>query len=359
MEQLNCTTKGAKYKHFTERQRYKLEGYLEVALSIREISKRLNKHRATIYREIKRGTVVRISSELDEYSIYRANTAQSGYDNKVTRRRHSLKIEKDKALEEYIHKKILKDRLSPDAVIGRIKQRNLQFKSLICTKTLYNYVDKGVFPGISNMNLWEKRKRRKKKHRQIQRVCLKNKGCRSIEERPEGINNRLEYGHWEGDCLKGRRKQKAGLFTLTERRAREEIIFKIKALTQESILEAMNRLECRYQQSFRDKFKSITFDNGREFLDWEEIEQSSLNGQKRTLVYFAHPYSAWERGTNENQNKMIRRFIPKGTDISKISEKYLKTIEEWINNYPRKILGYRSANELVLEATKNKLGVFN
>jgi len=359
MEQLNCIIKGLKHKHFTERQRYKLEGCLEVKLSIREISKRLNKHRATIYREIKRGTVVRISSELDDYSAYRANTAQRDYDNKVTGRRRSLKIEKDKALEEYIRKKILKDRLSPDAVIGRIKQRNLQFKSLICTKTLYNYVDKGVFSGISNTNLWEKRKRKAKKHRQMQRICLKNKGCRSIEERPGEINNRREYGHWEGDCLKGRRKQKAGLFTLTERRTREEIIFKIKALTQESILEAMNKLEHRYKQSFRDKFKSITFDNGREFLDWGAIEQSSLNSQKRTLVYFAHPYSAWERGSNENQNRMIRRFIPKGTDVSKISEKELKTIEEWINNYPRKILGYKTSNELVFEATKNSLGVFN
>ncbi|MCF7887363.1 MAG: IS30 family transposase, partial [Candidatus Omnitrophica bacterium] len=81
--------------------------------------------------------------------------------------------------------------------------------------------------------------------------------------------------------------------------------------------------------------------------------------KKRTTVYFAHPYSAWERGTNENQNKMIRRFIPKGTDIAKVSTKEIKETEKWMNNYPRKVLGYRSANELVLEATDNRQRVSN
>ena len=359
MEQLNCTTERVNYKHFTERQRYKLEGYLEAKLSIKEIGKRLNKHQATIYREIKRGTVIRLSSELDEYSAYRANAAQRDYGNRVTRRKRSLKINKDKALEEHIRKKILKDRLSPDAVIGEIKQRNMRFASMICTKTLYNYIGQGILSGISNADLWEKRKRKKKKYRQIQRVCLKNKGSRSIEERPQEINQRLRYGHWEGDCLKSRRRKKAGLFALTERKTREQVIFKIRALTQASILEAINKLENKYQACFKEKFKSITFDNGREFLDWQGIEKSCLNGGKRTLVYFAHPYSAWERGTNENQNKMIRRFIPKGTDISQISDKEVKEIEEWMNKYPRKILGYRTANQMVLEATKNRLRVLN
>ena len=100
-------------------------------------------------------------------------------------------------------------------------------------------------------------------------------------------------------------------------------------------------------------------DNGREFLDWEAIEKSVISKETRTLVYFAHPYSSWERGTNENQNRMIRRFIPKGTDISKLSDKDIETIEKWMNNYPRKILGYKTANELVLEVTNNSSGVFN
>jgi len=117
--------------------------------------------------------------------------------------------------------------------------------------------------------------------------------------------------------------------------------------------------ENKYQDFFENKFKSITFDNGGEFLDWEAIEKSRLRSQKRTLVYFARPYSSWKRGTNESQNRMIRRFIPKGTDISKISDKEIKKIEKWMNNYPRKILGYRTANDLVLEITKNRSEVLS
>lgn len=149
--------------------------------------------------------------------------------------------------------------------------------------------------------------------------------------------------------------KKDGLFTLSERLTREQVILKIGSSTQESVLKAMNNLEAKYGRSFSKKFRSITLDNGREFLDWEALERSALNRRRRTLVYFAHPYSAWERGTNENQNRMIRRFVPKGTDISKVSDTEVKRIEEWMNNYPRKILGYRTPNELVLDAANNGL----
>ncbi|MBU1147331.1 MAG: IS30 family transposase [Candidatus Omnitrophica bacterium] len=357
MEQVNYTTRRGKYKHLNERDRYRLEGYLETGLTVKQIAQKLNSHLSTIYREIKRGQVKRIHSDLTEYWAYRANTAHSDYERKVTNRAHSLKIEKYEELATYIQKKIHKHKYSPDAVIGELNRTG---QGLICTKTLYNYIDRGVFEGVTNYTLWEKRKRHKHKYRQVSRVSLKNKGSRSIEERPERINNRLEYGHWEGDSIVGLRNgKKDALFTLSERMTREEIIIKIKSMTQDSILNAINKLETSYGSYFREKFKSITLDNGREFLDWESIEQSRLNGKKRTLVYFAHPYSSWERGTNENQNRMIRRFIPKGTDISKLSDKDIKRIEGWMNNYPRKILGYKTPNELVLNVTNSRSGVLN
>ena len=359
MEQMDCSTKGEKYKHLNERQRYKLEGYLEAKLKVEEISLRMHKHPTTIYREIKRGLVKKLTTQLVEYEVYRANVAQRDYIDKVIKRKRSLKISKDKTFEEYIRKKILIEKLSPDAIIGEIKKKGIVFERLICAKTLYNYIDKGIIAGVSNENLWEKRKHRKKKYRQIRRVSLRNKVSRSIEERPEKITKRIEYGHWEGDCIKSRSKKKAGLFTLSERKTREQIILKIKALTQESILEAMNKLEYKYPGCFKIKFKSITFDNGGEFLNWEGIEKSRISDGKRTLAYFAHPYSSWERGTNENQNRMIRRFIPKGTDMSTISDKEIEKIENWMNNYPRKILGYKTASELVLEATNNRFEILN
>lgn len=360
MEQIDYTAKSGKYKHLTERDRYRLEGYLESSLNPKEISQKLCCHISTIYREIKRGEVKKIHSDLTEYWAYRANTAHADYESKVTNRRHSLKIERYNDLASYIQNKILKDKYSPDAIIGELKQRDQKFKALICTKTLYNYIDREVFEGVTNVTLWEKRKRRKRRYKQVSRISLKNKGSRSIEERPERVNNRLEYGHWEGDSIVGRRNgRKDALFTLSERMTREQIILKIGSATQEAILKALNKLETGYGNYFQRKFKSITLDNGREFLDWESIEQSRLNDKKRTLVYFAHPYSSWERGTNENQNRMIRRFIPKGTDISKLSDKEIKRIEEWMNNYPRKILSYKTPNELVLNITNNSSGDLN
>ena len=360
MERFNCNTKRDKYKHLTERDRYRLEGYLEAGLNVRMIADNLNSHISTVYREIKRGQVKRIDTHLKEYWTYRANAACDDYKKKVINRRHSLKIEKYAELSVYIRQKICEDRYSPDAVIGEVKLKQPEFKGVICTKTLYNYISKGVFEEITVFSLWEKRKRRKQRYRQISRISLKNKGSRSIEERPQQINNRLEYGHWEGDCIVGRRGgKKDGLFTLSERMTREQIIIKVESLTQDSIIEAIDELEDNYGRFFKDKFKSITLDNGREFLDWESIEKSSLNSKTRTSVYFAHPYSAWERGTNENQNRMIRRFIPKGTDISKLSDRDIEIIQNWMNNYPRKILGYKTANELVLEVTNNRFGALN
>ena len=281
---------------------------------------------------------------------YRANVGQRNYEEQGKNKERSLKIGKDRRLERYIRKKILKERYSPDAVIGEIKRKELKFKGMICTKTLYNYIDAGIFSGISNENLWEKRKRRKRRYRTIRRERRRYKMPRRITERPEQANNRLEYGHWEGDCIKGPMGSKASLLTLTERKTLEEIVIKLQETTQAEVQRALNDLEQKYGAEFKIKFKTITFDNGSEFLNWKFLELSLLDpGNQRTVTYFAHPYSAWERGSNENQNRMIRRFIPKGTNIANVSDKEIKIIENWMNNYPRKRLGYKTAKQMVKE----------
>ncbi len=361
MGQNNCTTTRGGYKHFSEQERYKLEGYLEARLVVPEIADKLNKHKATVYREIKRGLVRRLGKDLKETMVYRANVAEKSYQRKVTNRERSLKIGKDKKLEEHIRKKLIIERYSPDAIIGEIKAQGIKFDGIICTKTLYSYIDRGIFSGISNASLWEKRKAKKKKYKKIRRIRKKYRMPKRIDQRSKEIERRIEYGHWEGDCIKGPvRKGKESLFTLTERKTREQIIIKIQSGRQSEIRRSINDLEIHYSAEFADKFKTITFDNGVEFLDWESIEESVLKqGVQRTQVYFAHPYSAWERGSNENHNRIIRRFIPKGRSIATVSESEVKEIEDWMNNYPRKILGYKTPNELVLEATKNRLRVLN
>ena len=140
------------------------------------------------------------------------------------------------------------------------------------------------------------------------------------------------------------------LQVLTERKTRKELIFKIPNKAQENIKRILDMLEKKFKDSFKNIFKSITSDNGVEFLDQKGIENSCLvKGQKRTICYYAHPYSSWERGSNENANRLIRRFIPKGSNIDKYSDKEIKEIEDWINNYPRKIFSYRTANQMYNE----------
>lgn len=354
MESKNCISNRRKYKHLNEADRCKIEVLLKDKKKVSEIATLLNRDRATIYREIKRGTVRQLDGELRQRYEYRADVAQRDYEEQGRNKERSLKIGSDKGLEEYIRKKLLKDKYSPDAIIGEIKAKGLEFTGMICAKTLYNYIDAGIFSGISNETLWEKRKRKKHRIRKIRVTRELYKMPRRITERPEVANNRLEYGHWEGDCIKGPVGTRASLLTLTERKSLEEIIIKLERATQENVKKAFDDLEKRYGAAFKIKFKSITFDNGSEFLNWKYLELSTSEPENpRTITYFAHPYSAWERGSNENQNRMIRRFIPKGTSIGKISFEEIARIEKWINNYPRKRLGYRSARDVAQEHMQN------
>lgn len=354
MKQTHCITKSKKYTHLTERERYKIEGLLEGKKSVDEIAVVLGRNRSTIYHEKIRGTVWHLESDLTKKKVYRADVAHADYEKQGRNKERSLKIGKDKALEVYIRIKLIDEHFSPDAIIGQIKATGLKFEGIITTKTLYNYIEMGYFSGISNENLWQKRNKKKRKYKPVSRVNTKNKDCRSIEDRPKKIDNRAEYGHWEGDTIKGPAGARPGLFTLTERKTREEIIIRVAQSTQAAIKTAVDGLEAKYGDSFKDKFKSITFDNGVEFLDWKSLEES-IQGlvERRTTIYFAHSYSSWERGTNENQNRMIRRFIPKGTDMADVSEKQVRWIQDWMNNYPRKILGYKTANQMANECLQD------
>lgn len=183
----------------------------------------------------------------------------------------------------------------------------------------------------------------------------------SIEQRPEEIDEREEFGHWEGDTVysgKGKRKTTRALLTLTERKTRKEIIIAIPNRKAETVVKALDALERKLgARRFRAIFKSITFDNGTEFAAAEELERSCINKHlPRTKVYFCHPYSSWERGTNENTNGMIRRRFPKGTNFAAVTNAQIAQAENWINNYPRKILGYKSS-EIVFRECLRELGI--
>ena len=157
---------------------------------------------------------------------------------------------------------------------------------------------------------------------------------------------RSEYGHWEMDLIVGKEKTHAVLLTLTERKSRQELIFKLPSRKAATIRGVFDQLENRMSmRAFRTKFKSITTDNGSEFMEYDKLVQS-IHGGERFKVYYCHSYSAWEKGTNENHNRMIRRFFPKGTDFTRVTKKQIQQVQDWMNQYPRRILNWHTPGEV-------------
>lgn len=237
-----------------------------------------------------------------------------------------------------------------------------KFKTSLSVPTIYKYIAKGLFLNLTQEEL---PRHGKKKHKY--KKVKKNKSAsrapagESIEQRPEEIDEREEFGHWEGDTVysgRGKRKTTRALLTLTERKTRKEIIIAIPNRKAETVVKALDALERKLgARRFRAIFKSITFDNGTEFAAAEGLERSCVNKRlPRTKVYFCHPYSSWERGTNENTNGMIRRRFPKGTNFAAVTNAQIAQAENWINNYPRKILGYKSS-EIVFRECLRELGI--
>ena len=227
----------------------------------------------------------------------------------------------------------------------------MEFDTKISPRTLYRYVDMGFIPGVSNMDLPHKRNKKDKKKTEKPRAARSAKG-KSIEERPKAVNSREEAGHWEMDTVlsakDGSLERDLGI---TERATRNQINIKLKNGETASVVAALDALERKLGDLFPVVFQSITVDNGSEFADVEGMERSCLHpGKKRTTVYYCHPYSSSERGSNEKQNGMLRRRHPKGTDFKKVSRKKLRETTDWINNYPRKMFGFHTAAELFAAA---------
>lgn len=334
-------------KYLTEKDRYQIEGYRKIGMKVPEIAKLLGKCERTIYYELKRGKTLQRDTEYREKEVYLADVAQNKYLENRTAKGAKLKIGNDIAFANHIEYMIREMKYSPYAVLQDIKNRGLKFKTSICTVTLYNYISKGIFLTISNKDLPVKKNPKKQEYKRT--VALHNLKATSIEERPKEILKREQYGHWEMDTVVGGQgKGKEVLLVLSERKIREEIIIRMENKKSESTVKALNRIEREIgTKNFQRIFLSITMDNGVEFLDFEGIEKGRRNKNKpRTKAYYCHPYSSYERGTNENTNKLIRRFIPKGARIEDYTDEEIRYIMHWINNYPRKILGGKSANML-------------
>ena len=333
-----------KYKHITYAERTMIERwYNRDHLSKKEIAKNLDKSERTIRREIKRGLIIVKGYYWEDVKEYSADTAQRAYEENLAAKGQELKIGTDIKIIQRIEKMIKEEKKSPEVIAYELKEENLLE---ITARTIRNYIyDGNVFDLTEEDMIYNKKHKLKNSNK---RIAKHTPPERSIENRPQEANKRSEYGHWEGDLVIGKRKKGSVLLTFTERMTREEIIIKIKGKNTEYVVKALNALERKFGKRFYSKFKTITFDNGVEFMDYEGMEKSCLRQKKRTSIYYAHPYCSGERGTNENNNRLIRRWIPKGTLIDDISKEFIKKVEDWINNYPRAMFDYKSSNELLL-----------
>ena len=234
---------------------------------------------------------------------------------------------------------MVEERLSPCAALGRIK-RDKVCRTSISKTTLYRYIRSGdIFSRLAMKDV-----KLKKRHYQKATVKQPPKGT-SIEKRPLEIAARDSFGHWEMDCVLGRKYSKDTILAFTERLTRFEIVYKMPDHKAATVVRFVNKLERRFGKNFRKIFKSITVDNGVEFSDCAGLERS-IYGGKRTSVYYCHPYTSCERGSNERMNREIRRLIPKGTDLCGISDEHIRAVESWVNNYPREIFGYATSAEM-------------
>jgi IS30 family transposase len=349
MEQNKSNTPLRKGKHLNRNERILIEGFLKAGMTESEIAGQLSRDRRTIGREIERGQVEHLNSELITAMVYSADRAQDVYDQNSSAKGPIVKLKTNSAAVEFIRCYIIIKKWSPEAVAARMRQKGME--DAVCAKTIYNHIDKGEIPGVGNETLWEKRTRGKT-HKSLRRQAKRGTPLeRSIDDRPEEVAGRMVCGHWEIDLVVGGKGAgTAALLTLVERKTRKLIIRKIKDKTQVSVIRAINGIERSMgREAFKVMFVSITADNGSEFLDYLALEQSVKSQSSRTHIYYAHPYSSWERGSNENANRIIRRFIPKGCNIGWYTRADIRSIEEWINGYPRKVLNFKTAEELFMK----------
>ena len=342
----NYNKKNKKYKHITYTERTIIETwYNQDHKSKKEIAELLHKSERTIRREINRGIVTIRDYDWTEKEEYSARVAQDKYEYGMTSKGPELKLDSDIDLVNHIEKEIKENHKSPEVVAKELKDYGFDIE--ISGRTIRNAIKSGViFEKIKQGKIiYKKEYNNKNKEQRVSKMVPAEK---SIEYRPKEALLRNVYGYWEGDLVVGKQGTKTVLFTLTERMTRQEIIMKLPNKETATIAKALDKLERKYRSKFYKMFKSITFDNGVEFMGYKGLEKSCLRQKKRTEVYYAHPYCSGERGTNENNNRLIRRWIPKGIDMKDIKVSFIQKIEDWINNYPRAMFDYRSSNDVLL-----------
>lgn len=311
-----------KYKQITPKERYTIYALRKQGKSISYMAAFLNRHRTTIWREIKRNSS-------PSHGAYEPDRADARSRIRRSRSRRNTRIQET---DYAIVRRLLAMKWSPDQISGTLKKQ----KALsISHESIYRYIWNDMANGGT---LWshlrQSSKQRRKRYKAYDsRGRLANK--RMINDRPVYIESRKTVGHWEIDTVHGRGSNHC-IVTLVERKTGYLIIGKLKNKSTQSLNARVEKLINRYP----GQFNTITADNGTEFHQYEKLEKAT-----GTNFYFANPHHSWERGTNENTNGLIRQYLPKQQSMFYLTQQECNVIANKLNNRPRKRLGYETPKE--------------
>lgn len=292
--------------------------------SVRGIARALKRSPSTISGELKRN---RLSN--GDYVAIHAQ-ARTEARKKKARKRHPLKDEETYA---YVVEK-LREGWSPEQIAGRLELEH--GRPVICHETIYRFIysEHGNGMGLSEYLPWKRTKRRKKRGRRVHRTGIPARV--SIHQRPHEVDSRAEFGHWEGDTVEGK-GHREGIHTEVERKSRLLMAAKVAQISSEATIQVQKAMfEVLPEQARR----STTLDNGHENHHHTQLAELGM------VTYFADPYSSWQRGTNEHHNGLLRRYLPKGTPFVDLDPEDLDDIVWEINNRPRKVLDFRTPQEV-------------
>jgi transposase, IS30 family len=327
-----------KYQRITPMEREEISRFIASKCSIRKIAQSLNRPPSTISREINRYGIL-------EQKYYRAIFAQQ-HSNKM---RHKLRGNRKLDINILLRKVVLyyiAKNWSPEQIAKRliILYPNDMIMR-VSHETIYSYLyilPRGALKReiVSSLRQHHLHRRKKNKDRQETGSIADHL---SIEERPKEVADRIIPGHWEGDMIVGCRHASA-IGTLVERTTRMTFIVKLENQDAMTIRKAFAE---EFRQLPKGLKRTLTYDQG-----FEMAQHKLFSKETDIIVYFAHPSSPWERGTNENTNGLIRQYFPKGTDFSKISRDRLKEVQDELNDRPRKALGFYTPHEKFSEVLR-------
>lgn len=311
------------YTRLSMRERCNLTIFLDMRLSISEIAKRMNRHRSTLYRELRRNHT---------QGHYRPGLAHAKAQSRRPRKR--LKLQTTSALYYYVYEKLIQG-WSPEQIVGRMRLQKKPYD--VCHETIYRYIYRQGRQGLYRY-LPSRRDKRRRQHGRKKQQCRYG-DIRLITHRPDKIALRTHFGHWEGDLIEFAGSKKKTVTTLVERKSRWVTLLKNTSKTSASI---MDKVKKQFTNNPILACKTITFDQGSEFADYRQVEHSV--GCK---IYYCEVASPWQKGSNENMNGRLRRYLPKKINIDQFSQKELDQIANKMNTLPRKCLGFRTPREVL------------